>query len=155
MLSGIANEIQTHQEVSKITKHRFEEWEKNFPVVLREIGGPEDIANYLKEKDVEIRRLQTELAAEREMKDIDLKNIMRSMDYQLHASRCGALNERQQLTQEVEVVRQQYKDEIEQKETKLRQEMSRLHAQYHSQMNDMTKTYEVSGVYLLWHAMLL
>jgi hypothetical protein len=143
MLSGIAGELQMHQEMSKIAKQRFEEWDKSFPTVLKEIGGPDDIANYLLEKEEENDRLRSELCAEREKKDQDLQNVMRSMDYQLHASRNGALSERQQLTQDFRSMAEQLEKDMRVRETKHNQEVTNLHDQYTAEIKALRETYEV------------
>lgn len=143
MLSGIASEVQVQQDISKIAKHRFEEWDKNFPAVLKEIGGPDDIANFIMEKEGELKRLQLELDAERADKDKDLENVMRSMDYQLHASRNGALSERQQLTHEFKTMAAKLESDMRLNNTKQKLEISKLHDHYEAEISKLHQHYQV------------
>lgn len=143
MLSGIAGELQMHQEMSKIAKLRFEEWDKNFPSTLKEIGGPDDIANYIQDKEAENDRLRSELNFERKNKDQDLQNVMRSMDYQLHASRNGALSERQKLTHDFRSMAEQLEKEMACTATKHKLEILNLHEHYGVEIRTLRQNFEV------------
>mmetsp|Transcript_5023 Transcript_5023/g.7675 ORF Transcript_5023/g.7675 Transcript_5023/m.7675 type:complete len:432 (-) Transcript_5023:143-1438(-) len=139
MLSGIADEVHTHQEMARLAELRFAEWDKKFPESLKRLGGPEEIAQVIYSQEDEISRLRKELDAEKGAKNDDLENIKMSMDHQLHASRVGALGERQHLAMEFNTMKAKMQAQLDECQKKCAAEVKRLNQEHKSEIDRIHK----------------
>mmetsp|Transcript_12644 Transcript_12644/g.23427 ORF Transcript_12644/g.23427 Transcript_12644/m.23427 type:complete len:457 (+) Transcript_12644:103-1473(+) len=142
LLSGIAEEIQVHQDIAKLAEQRLGEWNTNFPESLKVIGSPHDIADVIKSQRNELCRLEEELLNERANKHRDMSHAMKSMDCQLHASRNGALNERHKLSMEYETLQLEMQQRLAAQEREWDESMAKLHEYYAAELAAKTVHYE-------------
>jgi hypothetical protein len=119
---------------------------------LKSIGSPQDIANLISVQKSEIARLTEALAGERASKQRDMSYAMKSMDCQLHASRNGALHERQQLGQDYENLKLEMKCELDANDRERIKEIQQLHEHYATELKLKTAFYEVRlpHVFFAW-----
>lgn len=142
LLSGISEEIQIHQDIAKLAEQRLREWNTNFPDSLKSIGNPQDIASLVSSQKLEIRALKEALQTEKANKQRDMSHAMKSMDCQLHASRNGALNERQKLGLEYETLKADMKQKLDDLHTKKDEDIRKLHEYYAGELKSKTDYYE-------------
>jgi hypothetical protein len=83
------------------------------------------------------------LAVERANKQRDMSYAMKSMDCQLHASRNGALYERQQLDKKFETLKLKMKDQLDLTEKDRIESMHQLRDHYNTELKLKCDFYEV------------
>ena len=109
-LSGVSAQIKRHENEPAAFQALIDEWNEAFPKSLHAIGSPKAIAALVKRQEQEIIELRAALSRERDNRDKDVGDVLKSMDAQLQTSRNGIISERRQLAkiQQQEVERFQY-----------------------------------------------
>ena len=109
-LSGVSAQIKRHENEPAAFQALIDEWNEAFPKSLHAIGSPKAIAALVKRQEQEIIELRAALDSERNNRDKDVGDVLKSMDAQLQTSRNGIISERRQLAkiQQQEVERFQY-----------------------------------------------
>ena len=109
-LSGVSAQIKRHENEPAAFQALIDEWNEAFPKSLHAIGSPKAIAVLVKRQEQEIIELRAALDSERNNRDKDVGDVLKSMDAQLQTSRNGIISERRQLAkiQQQEVERFQY-----------------------------------------------
>ena len=109
-LSGVSAQIKRHENEPAAFQALIDEWNEAFPKSLHAIGSPKAIASLVKRQEQEIIELRAALNNERDNRDKDVGDVLKSMDAQLQTSRNGIISERRQLAkiQQQEVERFQY-----------------------------------------------
>ena len=109
-LSGVSAQIKRHENEPAAFQALIDEWNEAFPKSLHAIGSPKAIASLVKKQEAEIVELRTNLDSERNNRDKDVGDVLKSMDAQLQTSRNGIISERRQLAkiQQQETERFQY-----------------------------------------------
>jgi hypothetical protein len=97
-LSGIIAQIRRYEAEPEVYQALLDDWEHHFPPSLGAVGTPKAIAAALTKQAEEIRKLSTELEAEKMKHAADVSNVVKAMEAQLVAYRSGIMNERKQIT---------------------------------------------------------
>lgn len=102
LLAGVAGEIKRNKSEPELFQKLLDEWNENFPASLGAMGSPKAIAALISKQAVELNDLRSALEGERNRRDKDVSEILRSMDAQLQAYRNSVMSERrhQQLVEQ-------------------------------------------------------
>lgn len=98
-LAGVAAQLRTMRANGpEKFQSLLDEWNENFPESLGAHGTPKYVAATLLKQTEELEQLRNELKKERSDRGIEVAQILKSVDAQLHASCAGVMSERRQLS---------------------------------------------------------
>lgn len=162
-LAGVAAQLRTMRANGpEKFQNLLDEWNENFPETLGAYGTPKNVAATLLKQTAELEQLRNELEKERLDRSVEISQILKSVDAQLHASCAGVMSERrrQSLAQQqqyaefekreqtadinsgvtVQTLRESYDASI----AKIQKENKKLNRQY-ARRNELLKT-EIDAV---------
>jgi hypothetical protein len=101
LLAGVASEIKRNKSEPEVFQALLDEWNENFPPSLGAMGSPKVIAALVAKQSIELSDLRSALSKERDRRDKDVSEVLRSMEAQLQAYRNSVMSERRhQIIQE-------------------------------------------------------
>lgn len=96
-LAGVAAQLRTMRANGpEKFQNLLDEWNANFPEALGAYGTPKNVAATLLKQTAELVQLRNELEKEKSDRGVEISQILKSVDAQLHASCAGVMSERRQ-----------------------------------------------------------
>lgn len=112
-LAGVAAQLRTMRANGpEKFQNLLDEWNANFPETLGAYGTPKNVAATLLKQTAELEQLRNELEKEKSDRGVEISQILKSVDAQLHASCAGVMSERRQRS----LAQQQQHTEFEKRE---------------------------------------
>lgn len=143
LLSGIADEIEMHNQIRQLAEERLSDWDRNFPSSLKVIGGPQEVAQRLFEMQRELNKLYSQLEDyEIQFKERQVKD-QRTIDDQLYLSSVGVMRERDQMANEMNKIKNEYQERMKLQEERYQEEITRLHQQYREENERLVVIHKV------------
>lgn len=144
LLGGIADEIESSREIRKLAEERLADWDRNFPNSLKIIGGPKEVAERLIEMQNEINRLYNIIDQLNIQLNEEKQKSITTIDEQLHLSSISVMREREKLTEEVRMIKEESNLRIKELEKRYEQEIQRIHQFYKEKKEKLESKYQVN-----------
>ncbi len=142
LLAGVAGEIKRNKSEPEVFQALLDEWNENFPPSLGALGSPKAIATIIANQSTELNDLRAALDKERNRRDKDVSEILRSMDAQLQAYRNSVMSERRhQAAQEQQQV-EEYERTITDLRSSARDNEDRMKFAHHNETQQLRGSYE-------------
>jgi len=141
-LSGVAGEIKRNKGEPELYQALLDEWNENFPPSLGAMGSPKSIAALVSSQSTEISDLRSALDTERNKREKDVTEILRSMDAQLQAYKSSVMSERRHQQLAASQQKENFDREMKLQQDKFREDLDRMASNQVKEVKKSTAAYE-------------
>ena len=118
-LAGVAAQVNRFENEPELYQSLLDEWNENFPPSLGASGTPKAVAAILSKQSTQLIDLKEQIQAEQKRREVEVAEVMRSMDVQLSISRKCVVVERKQLAVSHQLEKERLEQLIAEADTKL------------------------------------
>ena len=118
-LAGVAAQVNRFENEPELYQSLLDEWNENFPPSLGASGTPKAVAAMLSKQSIQLIDLKEQIQTEQKRREIEVAEVMRSMDAQLSISRKCVVVERKQLAVSYQLEKERLEQLIAEADTKL------------------------------------